>query len=484
MRDFIHKAFGHESFLKNILLLVSGTLLAQVISFLASPVLTRLYSPASYGEFGLFTACAAIAGALICFRYELALVIPRSKEHAAALFCLAVICCCINTVCITLLVTAAGKYAGFALVSGHAFIRYMVFPIYIFCSGIFSICNYWYTREGKFKYLAKRQVAYTILTVLAELCFAWLLTGDSGLGLVLGSTLALGGTTLVLFISIIKQDWDAIKQVRWRDIRKEAWRYREFPLFSSWTAVFNTLSFSLPSLMLSAYFNSETVGCYNLGYKILDLPISLIGTSVAQAFYPNIREQDTPDKKKQAALTVLRHLFETGFVPLALISIAAPWIFSIIFGEEWLVTGYYVRLLAPWLFLVFIASPVSDLYIVLNRQKEHLIMNIAMLAVRFLSLYIGGRLRHDRVAIGLFGAAGAVMWILNMTYILSKVGVHMGELFQIVKAGVKTGAKYLILPVLSLFFHNRSVFFISFLCGLWFLYGYYVKIRRGADGTV
>ena len=48
MRDFIHKAFGHESFLKNILLLVSGTLLAQVISFLASPVLTRLYSPASY----------------------------------------------------------------------------------------------------------------------------------------------------------------------------------------------------------------------------------------------------------------------------------------------------------------------------------------------------------------------------------------------------------------------------------------------------
>ena len=194
MRDFIHKAFGHESFLKNILLLVSGTLLAQVISFLASPVLTRLYSPASYGEFGLFTACAAIAGALICFRYELALVIPRSKEHAAALFCLAVICCCINTVCITLLVTAAGKYAGFALVSGHAFIRYMVFPIYIFCSGIFSICNYWYTREGKFKYLAKRQVAYTILTVLAELCFAWLLTGDSGLGLVLGSTLALGGT--------------------------------------------------------------------------------------------------------------------------------------------------------------------------------------------------------------------------------------------------------------------------------------------------
>lgn len=314
MRDFIHKAFGHESFLKNILLLVSGTLLAQVISFLASPVLTRLYSPASYGEFGLFTACTAIAGALICFRYELALVIPRSKEHAAALFCLAVICCCINTVCITLLITAAGKYAGFALVSGHAFIRYIVFPIYIFCSGISSICNYWYTREGKFKYLAKRQVAYTILTVLAELCFAWLLTGDSGLGLVLGSTLALGGTTLFLFMSIIKQDWADIKQVRWRDIRKEAWRYREFPLFSSWTAVFNTLSFSLPSLMLSAYFNSETVGCYNLGYKILDLPISLIGTSVAQAFYPNIREQDTPDKKKQAALTVLRHLFETGFV--------------------------------------------------------------------------------------------------------------------------------------------------------------------------
>lgn len=484
MRDVIHKAFGSEGFLKNILLLVSGTLLAQILSFLASPVLTRLYSPASYGEFGLFSASAAIAGALICFRYELALVIPRSKQHAAALLCLSAMCCCLNGICITLWMAAAGKYAGFYPVSKQAGVRYILFPVYIVCSGLFSICNYWYTREEKFQYLARRQIAYTALTVLTEIGFAWFLTGDSGLGLILGSTIALGGTTLVLCMGILKRDWDAIKRVRWRDIRREAWRYREFPLFSSWTAVFNTLSFSLPSLMLAKYFNSEIVGCYNLGYKILDLPISLIGNSVAQAFYPAVRGQDTLEEKKQAALSVLRHLFETGFVPLALISIAAPWIFSIIFGTEWLVTGYYVRLLAPWLFLVFIASPVSDLYIVLNRQKEHLLMNIGMLAVRFISLYIGGRLSHDRIAIGLFGAAGAVMWIINITYILSKTGVCVRELFQIAAGGVWSGAKYLLLPMFSLYFNNGSVFLISFLCGLWFLYDYYKKIRRGADGTV
>ena len=38
-----------KSFLKNVLLLVGGTTLAQVISILASPILTRLYTPIEYG---------------------------------------------------------------------------------------------------------------------------------------------------------------------------------------------------------------------------------------------------------------------------------------------------------------------------------------------------------------------------------------------------------------------------------------------------
>jgi O-antigen/teichoic acid export membrane protein len=49
-----------HSFTADVLKLVTGTTLAQIIVVLASPLLTRLYGPEAFGFFALFTSITSI----------------------------------------------------------------------------------------------------------------------------------------------------------------------------------------------------------------------------------------------------------------------------------------------------------------------------------------------------------------------------------------------------------------------------------------
>ena len=471
------RMLSSKGFIKNIILLVSGTLLAQSVSIISSPILTRIYSPEAFGELGVFTSITSIFSVFMCLRYELALVIPKEKEYALALLCLSFSICCLITGNVALFILYSQKNIFKSFKINNSCLFALLFLIYIFSSGIFSICNYWYTREGKFKYLAIRQIVNTVLTIGIEIILSLFIAKNSGMGMILGYTLSLSITTLILFVNILKENYCDIKKITIKDIRKEAYKYREFPLFASWTALLNTLSFSLPSLMLSFFFNSNIVGYYSLAYKILDMPVSLVGGAVAQAFYPQINAQNTLEDKKNLTLKVVKTLLEIGLVPVILVGIAAPWIFTVFFGKECVTTGYYARLLSLWILAVFVGSPVSNLYVTMNRLKEGLCVNIIMLIVRFLSLVIGGYSGQPMFAIALFGGAGAIMWIFNSTYIMSFVDIRPKEVKELFLSIIKRKIKYLIFPVVSLFINNYIVLLISILCGIWFLLDLVKNIR-------
>jgi O-antigen/teichoic acid export membrane protein len=47
-----------------------------------------------------------------------------------------------------------------------------------------------------------------------------------------------------------------------------------------------------------------------------------------------------------------------------------------VFGPEWETAGRYTQLLAPWLLVNFVTSPVSTLPFVLNKQKPWLVVGL------------------------------------------------------------------------------------------------------------
>ena len=80
------------------------------------------------------------------------------------------------------------------------------------------------------------------------------------------------------------------RSIRWRVMWEGIKRYRKFPLINSWTTILSSISWQLPTFMLALYFSKSVVGFYALGYKVLNMPMSLIGQAVSQPFFTRASE--------------------------------------------------------------------------------------------------------------------------------------------------------------------------------------------------
>ncbi len=97
--------------LKSFGVLLSGTLFAQGIGYAIAPILTRLYSPAEFGELALFMRITGFISAVATLRYELAIPLPKEDKDAYLLYRVAYRIGFFVVVFITLL------FAGFLLLN-------------------------------------------------------------------------------------------------------------------------------------------------------------------------------------------------------------------------------------------------------------------------------------------------------------------------------------------------------------------------------
>src|SRR5690625_4809932 len=74
--------FKNNTFIKNVLVLVSGTAAAQVVAMVLSPIITRLYGPEAFGVMGTFNAIVTIIAPVAALTYPIAIVLPKKDRDA------------------------------------------------------------------------------------------------------------------------------------------------------------------------------------------------------------------------------------------------------------------------------------------------------------------------------------------------------------------------------------------------------------------
>src|SRR5664280_2838329 len=72
--------------LKNTSILISGTALAQLIPILLQPILRRYYTPDIFGAYSVYFSIVGILAIVSSFKYELAIILPRTDKEAANIF--------------------------------------------------------------------------------------------------------------------------------------------------------------------------------------------------------------------------------------------------------------------------------------------------------------------------------------------------------------------------------------------------------------
>lgn len=419
-------------FVSDVMKLVGATTFAQILAMVSSPIVTRLYGPEAFGVYAVFLSIIGTFVMVICLRYELPIVLPRSDRDAAPLLWLSIAIAGIVSLLMVPLVLLFRLEIEAALNSPGLGQWLLLVPVTLFVAGIFQALNYWNTRTRQFGRLSAAQVTRSIAIVGTQLA-AGVAGYVSGGSLILGAVAGYLGSTAILSLLIWREDRAILREgLDLPAMIRGMKRYRNFPLIDSWSAFLTNISAELPVFLLATFFSTAVVGSYSLGLTVLQIPMSFIGSSFSQVFFPAAA---AARHEGEAALvhvveeTVIR-LIILGSLPFLVLLVIGKELFTVVFGSPWAEAGVFTQILAPWIMLTFISVPISSLFSVLERQRDSLILNVVTLPIRAGSLVIGGLLGNPLIALGLFSVVGIVYVGGTAVYLIRRTGSSLRRIFD------------------------------------------------------
>lgn len=447
IKTYINKS----EFIKNSLTLFTGTTVAQIIPLLISPLLSRLYTPGDFGVLALYMSFASVLAVFATGRYELAIMLPKKDSDAVNVFSLSMIISIFLSIIVLLFVILF--HDTITLWSGNKRISFLLYflPLSVLSLGAYKSLNYWFNRNNKFKNIAVSKVVATSSNSAISLASG--VIDKSGYGLTFGWIFGQLSSMLFLLRKMLIDYRESFRHVKRIKIIALSRRYKKFPLFDIWSELLNVLSVQLPIVILTYFFGENITGHYSFAYKILLVPFSLLAFSMGQAFFKKANEIKSEGKNvADFTFGVFKKLVLISFIPLAIIGMFGDYIFPFIFGNEWLIAGKYSRIFSLWIFVIFISSPLTNLFAVYERQRTSLIFNIIMFVVRTSILIIVSlKTGDDYTAVFWYALSGFVMRFLYLIVIMK---IAKNNLFKVLAEILKY-----IIPILLLLFFIRM--FIS-----------------------
>lgn len=364
----LNKIKPKSEFTKNVLTLMTGTTIAQAIPIAISPILTRIYTPEDFGVLALFVAITAIFGSIANGRYELAIMLPKKDEDAINIFALGFIITSFMSLVLLVLTVAFNDY--FTKLLGNEEISFWLYfvPIAVFFTGLWNILNYFNNRKKQYKDLAKATIIKSIVTAVVQLSVGFIKTG--AVGLVSGQILSQLFANTKLLKNIIK-DKVLLTKISKVKIIALAKKYKDFVILGIPSTLADTGSLQLPSLLLPKLFGLATSGYFVLAKKIVTLPSGIIANSMSQVFFQQLtKKKNDKENTLPILISMIKKLFIISLPISIIIFVASPYIFPIIFGENWSMSGDIAQYLALIFLITFIVSPLSVAFSVSMELKK------------------------------------------------------------------------------------------------------------------
>ena len=204
---------SRPSFSGDVLKLVTGTTFAQILVILASPLLTRLFSPEAFGLLAIFTSITKVLGVVSCLRYEFAIMLPDEERDAVNLLALCTaIVTGISLLALPFFIVFEPVIVSVLNAPGLTGYLWLVSP-FVFVSGLFVALNYWNSRTRRYGRLSVARIVSSVAITGGQLAAgaAGMATGGA---LIWTSALGQGVGTAVLGAQILRDDRAAVRAPR------------------------------------------------------------------------------------------------------------------------------------------------------------------------------------------------------------------------------------------------------------------------------
>lgn len=417
MNNFNLKKLSENDFLKNTATLFSGSFIAQLLPLAASPFLTRMFSEELFGVYFIYASSLAVLAVFATLKYELTSVLPEKESDAVNLLALSLSVALLVSFLSALFIYFFYDTILLFLDNDAIGCWLWLIPISVLLTGFFQSFSYWHNRQKSFKAIALAKVFKSGTTATVQLGGG--AGGFESLGLIPGLIAGQFISALTLGISFFKKQRGLLNEITLKRMLHLGALYKNFPLFNTLMGLLNTLSNQLPIFLLTRFFGLSSAAYYGLANRIIGAPTGLIGQSVGQVFYQ--KAADVYNKKRgfyPFVKNIYLKLFWTA-LPLFAALIGISFFFGFIFGSAWETAGRYALILIPWLFVMFINSPITFIIAILNRQKQMVVYDIFLLISRALSLYAGYVFFNSAFySLFFFSLTGLIFNGLLMVYLL------------------------------------------------------------------
>ncbi|MCU4325328.1 oligosaccharide flippase family protein [Acinetobacter johnsonii] len=342
--------------------LITLSLLAgAIMTFIALPVLTRLYSVADFGAYGIALAIVSILSTVANLRLDQALLVADEQDKKSLIFEGAVFSTAIAVISgivisAILNVEMAGAVATGVLAN----------------TLIQSLYNYQFSAHKEY-FCAGLNIFRSAIVVAVQLSLPFVMQ----ISLVNSYNISSIIMIVAVLLYLLKHQ---LYQVSWQAFK----HYKDFIYANTPHALLNSFSHNLPYYVVSHFVGVQAMGFYAIVERTLRVPINLISQTLRQFFIRKFKDANSSQNALKASV-----LLSLVSLPLfALMFVLPESLYLWVFGSEWVGISTYFQILAMGYWAIF-CNPPSSAFLIAQRNSQVLFkLQIVELIIKF-ALFAG-----------------------------------------------------------------------------------------------
>jgi len=402
--------------LGHVLTLMTGTMIAQGLVVLVSPILTRLFSPADMGTFSLFTSIIAFLSVLATGKYELAIVIPESDREGLQLTVLSLLLVTVFGIIIMPFLIIFHNEVAAALRNPEISLWLMILPVGLIISCAYNILFYWFNRQKQYSIISRNRIAQSTSVGIVSIIGGLVAKGPFGLifGQIVGQLI-----TVIGFLRFIRKDLYLIgKEITIDSIKVLAKKYKHFPQYLVPSHTINHVSMHLPTFLFTIFYGPSMVGFYALTHKVMRTPLTIIANSIGDVFRQKAAaEYREHGNCRKFYMRTLLGLIGVAVIPFSTLYFFSTSLFVFVFGPEWEIAGQFSRLMIFMMFIEFVINPLHNMFIIAGKQKQYLIWQVLLAVVTVSSILVGHMLfKNVETTIFIYSLGYSFAYLINMLW--------------------------------------------------------------------
>ena len=406
---------SEHKFLRGTGTLVLGNIVAQSIVLLAYPVLTRIYNPEEFGLLAVYTSITLIVGTVACGMYDSAIALPNTERETVSVIAAAISVCAITTP-VASLIFLATPWA--VLLNDHGYSTIFIFSITTAGSavmGLYSVYRYWGIKQENYLLVAKSRILQSVVRVVTQGGFFFM----GATALILG-----GVASYVVGLFLLQVGNDKRIKTSLSEILSAMNRYRRFPLYSTWAAALNMSGKQMPIFVFAALFGPGPAGLYLLSERVIASPVSLVTSAVSATFLSESVKSKENDTLGVLVMHTHKLLANIATAPFLMLAIAAPSMFYIVFGDDWVETGVVASWVSLYLWLSFITAPFTMLFRTLERQESELRIQCSLFLARLIAIFIGAKVGGFIFAVACYSLVSTIYYLYVLVWVSKTVNLE------------------------------------------------------------